>query len=205
MDTVIVPVFDIGGVFIDWNPLYLYRKLFDSEEDAVWFLENVCTPAWNLSLDAGKPFFESKAELTAKYPRFWREIEAYDSRWDEMVKGLFDEMVDVHRGLVEAEIPTFAITNFSAEKWFAKLPDWPFMQAFDGVVVSGIEKLVKPDPRIFALFCDRYGLEPQSCLFFDDNALNVASARAFGMNAIEVKSVEDVRAGLEAFGLPSGK
>ena len=204
MSETLVPVFDLGGVFVDWNPMYLFRKLFATEEDAQWFHDSVCTPDWNLEFDAGDIYAEGVAKLITRFPRYWREIQAYDLRWKETLGGIIEGTVALHDELVAAEIPTFAITNFSWEKWVSCLPDWPFLEKFDGVVVSGLERMVKPDPRIFRLFCERYGLAPESCVFIDDNEANVVSARRFGMNAIAFSTPEALRAELISYGLPLG-
>jgi FMN phosphatase YigB (HAD superfamily) len=201
-DDFLVPVFDLGGVLFDWNPLYLYRKIFESEEDAIWFLKTVCTADWNLGLDAGKDFARSVAELQARFPRYWREIAVFDTRWKEMTAGLFEGTMAIHDELIAAEVPTFSITNFSWEKWVSVLPDFPFLEKFDGVVVSGLEGLVKPDPRIFSLFCDRYSLAPETCVFIDDNPVNVVSARSIGMKAVHFTSPDQLRKELIGFGLP---
>jgi FMN phosphatase YigB (HAD superfamily) len=198
----LIPVFDLGGVFVDWNPMYLFRKLFESEEDALWFHENICTSAWNLEFDAGEIYSEGVAKLITRFPKYWREIQAYDLRWKETFSGVIQGTIDIHDELIAAETPTFAITNFSWEKWVACLPDWPFLEKFDGVIVSGLERLVKPDPRIFRLFCERYGLAPESCVFIDDSEPNVIAARKFGMEAIQFTSPEDLRARLIEYGLP---
>ncbi len=198
----LVPVFDLGGVFVDWNPLYLFRKLFETEEEAVWFAQNICTPDWNLEFDAGDIFAEGVAKLITRHPQYWQQIQAFDTRWQETIGGVFQGTVDIHQELIDAEIPTFAITNFSWEKWVQMLPHWPFLSKFDGVVVSGLEKLVKPDVRIYRLFCERYGLAPEACVFIDDNEANVISARNVGMEAIHFTSPEALRAELIALGLP---
>jgi len=197
-----IPVFDLGGVFVDWNPIYLFRKLFESEEDAFWFHENICTAAWNLEFDAGEIYSEGVAKLITRFPRYWREIQAYDQRWKETFNGVIQGTIDIHDELVAAEVPTFAITNFSWEKWVTCLPDWPFLEKFDGVIVSGLERLVKPDPRIFRLFCERYGLAPESCVFIDDSEINVIAARKFGMEAIQFTTPQDLREKLIGYGLP---
>lgn len=202
MSEPLVPVFDLGGVFVDWNPLHLFRKLFETEEEAVWFHENVCTKDWNLEFDAGDIFSEGVAKLITRFPRYWREIQAYDTRWKETIGGLIDGTIAIHDELVDAEIPTFAITNFSWEKWVSVLPEWTFLEKFDGVVVSGLEKLVKPDPRIYRVFCERYGLAPESCVFIDDSEPNVIAARKFGMQAIHFSTPEALRAELVSYGLP---
>ncbi len=197
-----VPVFDIGNVFVEWDPMLLFRKLFDSEEEAVWFHEAICTPDWNLALDAGDSFADGVAQLTARHPRYWREIQAFDLRWEETVGPLIDGTIRIHDALVAAEVPTFAITNFSREKFMSRLGVWPFLEKFDGIVVSGVEHLMKPDPRIFRLFCDRYGLAPEACVFIDDSEVNIASARRFGMHAIHFTGADALRRDLVALGLP---
>lgn len=202
MSEPLVPVFDLGGVFVDWNPLFLFRKLFETEEEAQWFHDHICTSDWNLEFDAGALYAEGVAELITRFPRYWREIQAYDTRWQETIGDLHQGTIDIHDELIAADQPTFAITNFSWEKWVSMLPHWSFLEKFDGVVVSGLEGLVKPDPRIYQLFCDRYSLAPESCVFIDDNIANIASARHFGMKGVHFTSPEQARAELIELGLP---
>lgn len=198
----LVPVFDLGGVFIDWNPLHLFRKLFETEEEAQWFQDHICTLDWNLGFDAGEIYAEGVARLITRFPRYWREIQAYDQRWVETIGETYQGTVDIHDELIAADLPTFAITNFSWEKWVYMLPHWPFLEKFDGVVVSGLEGLVKPDPRIYQLFCERYSLAPEACVFIDDNIANITSARHFGMKGVHFTSPEQARAELIELGLP---
>ena len=202
MTDTLVPVFDIGRVFVDWDALYLFRKLFATEEEAVWFKENVCTLDWNLEFDAGEIYSLGIAKLITRFPRYWKEIQAFDSRWRETCGEIIKGTVAIHDELIAAEIPTFAITNFSWEKWTMMLPEWAFLEKFDGVIVSGLEKLVKPDPRIFRLFCERYGLAPESCVFIDDSEPNVISARKMGMNTIHFADPAQCRAELISYGFP---
>jgi 2-haloacid dehalogenase len=202
MDDFPIPVFDLGGVFVEWDPMFLFRKLFKTEEDARWFQDNVCTRDWNLAFDAGEIYAEGVAKLITRFPKYWREIQAYDLRWPETFGPLIKGTIDIHNELVKQEIPTFAITNFSWEKWITCLPKWPFLEKFDGVIVSGLERLVKPDPRIYRLFCDRYSLAPESCVFIDDSEVNVLSARKFGMHAIHFTDPKTLRAELIKLGVP---
>lgn len=197
-----IPVFDLGGVFIDWNPMYLFRKLFDTEEEAQWFQDNVCTLDWNLEFDAGEIYSEGVTKLITRHPQYWRQIRAYDERWTETTKGIFEGTVAIHNELIAAGSPTYAITNFSWEKWTAMLGEWEFLEKFDGIVVSGMEKIVKPDPRIYRIFCERFGLEPSDCVFIDDNRANVIGAKSIGMKALHFTSPEQLRADLVAHGLP---
>lgn len=202
MNDTIIPVFDLGGVFVDWNPMYLFRKLFESEEDAVWFHQNICTSDWNLEFDAGEIYSEGVAKLVTRFPKYWREIKAFDERWPETFGPFIQGTIDIHNELIDQDIPTFAITNFSWEKWMTRLGEWPFLEKFDGVIVSGLEGLVKPDPRIYRVFCERYGLAPDSCVFIDDSESNIVAARKFGMHGIHFKDPKTLRAELIALGLP---
>ena len=202
MSEMLVPIFDIGNVFVDWNPMYLFRKLFETEEEALWFHEEICTIDWNLEFDAGDIFSEGVAKLITRHPRYWREIQAYDQRWRETIGGFIDGTIAIHDELVAAEVPTFAMTNFSWEKFVSVLPEWPFLEKFDGVVVSGLERLVKPDIRIYRVLCERYGLGPEYCVFIDDNEVNVAAARKFGMKAVQFTSPEALRAEMIDMGFP---
>jgi 2-haloacid dehalogenase/putative hydrolase of the HAD superfamily len=202
MSEPLVPVFDLGGVFVDWNPMYLFRKLFKTEEEAQWFQDNICTKDWNLEFDAGHIYAEGIAKLVSRHPQYWREIRAYDLRWKETFGDFIKGTIAIHNELIAADLPTFAITNFSWEKWMTCLDEWPFLEKFDGVIISGLEQLVKPDVRIYRLFCDRYGLAPEGCVFIDDNLANVVGARSIGMHGIHFTSPEDLRSELINLGLP---
>jgi 2-haloacid dehalogenase/putative hydrolase of the HAD superfamily len=202
MRETLIPVFDLGGVFVDWDPMFLFRKLFATEAEAQWFKDTICTLAWNLEFDAGDIFAEGVARLITRYPRYWREIQAFDTRWTETLGALNSGTMAIHDELIAAKVPTFAITNFSWEKWVSCLGVWPFLEKFDGAVVSGLEGLVKPDPRIFRLFCERFGHAPERCVFIDDNEANCVSARAVGMTALHFTSAAKLRGELHALGLP---
>lgn len=202
MTSHLIPVFDLGGVFVDWNPIYLFRKLFDSEEQAQWFKDNVCTPDWNLEFDAGEIYAEGVTKLITRHPKYWREISAYDHRWKETIGGIIEGTVAIHDELIAAGSPTYSITNFSREKWVSVLGDWPFLEKFDGVVVSGLERMVKPDPRIYRIFAERFGVALKDCVFIDDNKANVLGAQMVGMQALQFTSPERLRADLVELGLP---
>lgn len=202
MPATLIPVFDLGNVFARWDPMFLFRKLFASEEEARWFLDNVCTLDWNLEFDAGELYAQGVAKLITRHPKYWREIQAFDLRWKETFGEIIAGTVAIHEELMAAGLKTYAITNFSWEKWITCLPDWPFLEKFDGVIVSGLEGLVKPDPRIFRLFCERFGVAPQDCVFIDDSDANVLGARKVGMKAVHFTTPELLRAELIGLGLP---
>lgn len=183
-----ITVFDIGGVLIDWDPRYLYRKIFDDPERMEWFLREVCTPAWNLEQDRGRPFADAIAERIALYPDHADAIRVFDERWAETVSEAIQGTVEILEALRRAKIPNYAITNFSAEKFEVACEAFPFLGKFDGIVVSGAEKLIKPDPKIYRLLLERYGLKAGDCLFIDDVPKNVEGARAVGMQAVQFTS-----------------
>ncbi len=205
MTDTLIPVFDLGGVFVDWNPMYLFRKLFETEEEAQWFHDTICTLDWNMEFDAGDIYAEGVAKLITRNPRYWREIQAYDKRWKETLGDFIQGTIDIHNEFIEQEIPTFAITNFSWEKWVSCLGEWPFLEKFDGVVVSGLEQMVKPDPRLYRLFCERYSLAPEMCVFIDDSETNIVAARKFGMHGIHFQNPAQVRKELIGLGMPLKK
>ncbi len=174
-------VFDFGGVLIDWNQRYLYRKVFASEEEMEWFLANVCTSEWNARQDAGRPFAEGIAEAKAQYPQYSEQIEMFWSRWLEMVGGEIQENTDWLRRLKAEGYGIYGLTNWSAETLPQVMESYDFFSLFDGIVVSGEEHLLKPDPRIYRVLLNRYHLNPAECLFIDDNPQNVTAAKRIGM------------------------
>jgi 2-haloacid dehalogenase len=177
-----IAVFDIGNVLIDWNPRHLYGKIFSDAARMEWFLAEVCTSAWNLEQDRGRSFADAVAERVALYPHLEAEIRAFDERWLETVKGPIAGSVALLDGLRREGVPTYAITNFPAEKFGLACETFPFLGGFDGVIVSGTERVVKPDPAIYRLLLDRFRLAAADCLFIDDMAANVAAARGVGMH-----------------------
>lgn len=182
-------VFDFGGVLIDWNPRYLYYSYFGGdEEQAEWFLKNICTYAWNIQMDGGKPFAEGVAELTAQYPEWAEAIGIYHSRWGEMIGGEVEGTADLVRRLKAAGYGVYGLTNWSMETYPMIRDRYEVFSLFDGIVVSGEEYLLKPDKAIYNCLLERYGLQPEESIFLDDNADNVAGAEAVGMKALRFES-----------------
>ncbi|MGE5442658.1 MAG: HAD family hydrolase [Bacteroidota bacterium] len=188
-------IFDVGGVLIDWNPRHLYRKLFagDGDDAMEWFLAEVCTPEWNLQQDAGRPFAEAVAELTRRFPEHAELIAAYDTRWEEMVRGAHDETIEIVRELKTQGTPLYCLTNFSAEKFPSMRRRFDVFDLFDGIVVSAEIGMVKPDPAAYRYLVERFGLEASSCLFVDDVEANVEAAASIGMQAVRYLSSRQLR------------
>ena len=197
-----VVVFDLGGVLIEWNPRHLYRKLFGGDEAAMeWFLANVCTVEWNERQDAGRSFADAVAELRPHHPDKVELIEAFGRRFGEMIPGAVEGAVDVLADLKRAGVPRYALTNWSAETFAPQRHRFEFLSWFDGIVVSGEEGVIKPDPMIFRILLDRYRIAPEEAVFIDDNPGNAAAAASLGIHGIHFRSPELLRRELEALGL----
>lgn len=195
-------VFDIGGVLLDWDPRYLYRKLLPDEAAVERFLAEVCTAGWNAEQDLGRPWAEAVASLCTRFPDQTALITAYRERWAEMLAGAIDGTVAVLRELREAGVSLYALTNFSADTFAQARARFDFLDWFQGIVVSGQERLVKPDPRIYRLLLDRYRLTAETTVYLDDVPANVAAARALGMTGIRFTDPDQLRADLVALGFP---
>jgi 2-haloacid dehalogenase len=197
-------VFDLGGVLIDWDPRYLYRKLLASEGEVEEFLATVCTPEWNAEQDRGRPFAEGVAGLVERYPVHAAAIAAYHERWPEMLGGDIPGTVEVLAELRAAGVPLYALTNWSAETFVIARERFEFLEWFDGVLVSGEERMIKPDPAIFELLLDRFGLDPGAAFYVDDSPANVAAAAALGFDAVRFHDPGRLRRDLAERGLLTG-
>ena len=197
-----VAIFDLGGVLLDWSPRHLYRKLFNGDEAAMeQFLATVCTTEWNERQDAGRTFAEGVEELLPQHADKLELIEAFGKRFAEMIPGAIEGSVSVLAELKQAGVPIYAITNWSAETFPPQRERFEFLSWFRGIVVSGMEGVIKPDPRIFRLLCERYAVVPESAVFVDDVAKNAVAASALGIHGIHFRSPEQLRSELAAVGL----
>lgn len=178
-------VFDFGGVLMDWNPVYLYRDIFVKKEELDFFLKNVCNDEWNQQQDAGRPFQEAIDELIPHFPEYKHHIEWYFTHWIKMIAGEIKENTAVLKGL-KGHYRLFGLTNWSAETFPLVYNQYSFFQDFEGIVVSGKEKLIKPDARIYQLLLSRYDLKAEQCLFIDDNKKNIDKARELGFQVIHL-------------------
>ncbi len=176
-------VFDFGGVLIDWNPVYLYNEVFETEEEMNYFLEHVCRYDWNLLQDAGRSLDEGTRLLQEKFPEYAEEIAMYYGRWEEMLGSSYEENRKLIRPLKE-KYKVYGLTNWSAETLPLAIKKFDFFQDMDGIVVSGEEKIVKPDRRLYEILLARYSLRAGESLFIDDNAANIETARELGFQVI---------------------
>jgi len=191
IDTII---FDLGAVLIDWNPRHLYRKIFKTEEEITWFLENICTHEWNEKQDAGRSFEEATEELLQKFPEHEFAIRAWYDRWQETMNGPIQGTVDILKEIRDSKkFRLYALTNWSEQTFPWAMEQFEFLHWFEGIVVSGHEKTRKPFPDFFQILFDRYNVNPANALFIDDSLRNIEGAKAVGLPGIHYQSPEQLK------------
>ena len=178
IDTVI---FDIGNVLYRWDLRCLFAKLIDDAEELDWFLAHVVTPEWHFQHDAGRPFADIVAERSREFPQYAEHILAYSRRFPETIPGPVEGMLELVQTLAERNVPLFAISNFGAESWAQFRPSAPIFDLFSDIVLSGEEKLMKPEPAIFELALNRFSCRADQCLFIDDRLDNIEAAQTVGL------------------------
>lgn len=196
-------IFDLGGVLVDWNPEYLYAKIFKNDaKKMTWFLNTVCTPAWNMEQDAGRTFEEGIEILTTAYPEYEPEIRSFFERWEEMIKSENKGTVLILNLLSELnKVKLYALTNWSSETFPIAQRRFDFLKRFEGIVVSGEEKTRKPFSKIYEITLDRYGLRAENCLFIDDSFENIEAAKLLGFNTVHFTNALQLNMDLKEFGL----
>ena len=198
-------VFDVGRVLYEWDLRHLFRKLIADEAELERFCATVVTPEWHFQHDAGRPIAEMVVERCAEFPGHRELIEAYAARFNETIPGPVAGSHELLARLDDAGVPLYAITNFGADTWAAFHPTAPVFERFRDIVVSGREKLAKPDPAIYALAAERFGRSPATMLFVDDVLANVEAARRCGWHAHHFRDAAGLETELVARGLLSAQ
>ena len=196
-------VFDLGGVLVDWDPKYLYNKVFNYDEKRInSFLSEVCTPDWNVEQDAGRSLAEATQILIDRFPEQEDHIRLFYDRWEEMIRGAVQGTVTLLEELKRRDAHNlYALTNWSAETFPIALERFDFLGHFKGIVVSGEEKTRKPFPRIYEILVDSYNLEPGTSVFIDDSLPTVETAKDLGMSGIHFRHPEQLSSDLRALGI----
>jgi 2-haloacid dehalogenase len=195
-------IFDLGGVLIDWNPKYLYRKILKDEEKVNWFLENICTSEWNDQQDAGRSFEDATSELIKKHPEWEEAISAWYGRWKETIQGPIHGTVEILKSIKASQkYRLYALTNWSAETFPWAKDNFDFLHWFEGIVVSGEEKTRKPFPEFYQILFDRYNVDVSKAIFIDDNYKNVEGAEKIGLKTIHFNSPAQLHTELTNFGV----
>ena len=178
-------IFDFGGVLVDWNPRYVYTDIFEEVSEMEYFLANICTNEWNTQQDAGRSLAEGTAILQRQFPEYETLIGYYYGRWEAMLKGAIAENVALLTPLSE-KYRLFGLTNWSAETFPVALDRFSFFRKFEGIVVSGEEKMIKPDKALFHVILRRYQLKAEESVFIDDTRKNIDAAHAMGFHTVHL-------------------
>jgi 2-haloacid dehalogenase len=180
-------IFDFGGVLVDWNPRHFYKDHFKDEKEMEYFLKNICNDEWNLEQDKGRTLIEGTVLLQNKYPEHYSMIQLYYDKWEIMLKSDIPETVSLLYRL-KTKYKIYGLTNWSAETISFAYDRFSFFKEFDGIVVSGQEKMIKPNNQIYQLLLDRYNLKAENTIFIDDNINNIKAAEEVGMYGIHFKN-----------------
>ncbi|MCQ9636338.1 HAD family phosphatase [Chryseobacterium sp. WG14] len=180
-------IFDFGGVLMDWNPRYFFKDYFNDDEKMEYFLENIAQDEWNIEQDRGRSLSEGTEIQVKKFPEWEKEIRAFYDNWTVMLKSDIPQNVEILRKLKNTDYQLFGLTNWSEETFPYALENYDFFQIFEGkIVVSGTEKLIKPDPKIWYVLLERYNIQAAESVFIDDNAKNIEMAKDLGFITIHV-------------------
>lgn len=195
-------IFDLGGVLIDWDPRYVYREIFDDEKEMEYFVTEICGKDWNMAQDGGRTIEEGNKALIQQYPQYEKEITTFYERWPEMLGGPIEETVDILKELHAKDgIRIVALTNWSAETFPIARGMYKFLDLFEGILVSGEERLVKPDPAIYELVLSRYNIDRKGAVFIDDNKMNAEAADDVGIEGWHFTTSKDLREKLQSRGV----
>ena len=195
-------IFDFGGVVMDWNPRYYFKNHFNDDDKMEFFLKNIATDEWNIEQDRGRSLAEGTKIQIAQFPDWEKDIRAYYDNWTTMLKGDIPENVAVLRKLENSNYELFGLTNWSAETFPFALKNYDFFAIFkDKIVVSVIEKLIKPDPKIWNLLLDRYQIKAEESVFIDDNFKNIEVAKSLGFVGVHIQENTNLEKELRNLGL----
>jgi 2-haloacid dehalogenase len=190
-------IFDFGGVLVDWNPRYVFVPWFGDAAKAERFLSEICPYDWNAQVDSGRTTAEVTEERVSLFPEWETEIRMYYGRWIEMLHGEIPGMEALVREYKGRGYRIWGLTNWSRELFPLVRNRYPVFDLMDGIVVSGVERVIKPHPELYRILLDRYGLKAEECVFIDDNAANVAGAEAVGIRGILFEGEKLLREKLE--------
>ncbi|MDC6448378.1 HAD-IA family hydrolase, partial [Alphaproteobacteria bacterium] len=175
-----------GGVFFDWDPNYFYSNIFDTDDERKFFLSEVCNEAWNIKQDAGRTIIEAESELITQFPKYEQEIKMYYKNHRKMIRGTFELSIKALENLKKLNYECYVLSNWSAETFVGMVDDYPFLHKFDGLLISGEDKLMKPDSAIYELAIERFNLVPEETVFIDDKLENINAAKELNLSIIHL-------------------
>ena len=195
-------IFDLGGVLVDWNPEYVYLNEFNGDRKKMqWFFENICTSSWNEEQDGGYLMADATEERINLFPKYKKLIKMFYGRWEEMLKGEIKGTVEILHKLKRKKYKLIALTNWSSETFPVAVKKFKFLKLFDGIVVSGKAKMLKPFPEIYNYTLKKHGLIANKSIFIDDRISNVDGAIKCGIHGIQFVSPKNLIIALKKYGI----
>ena len=192
-------LFDLGGVFFDWDPKFFFTKIISDKEEMDFFLTKVCNDEWNLAQDSGRSIEDGEKDIIRKFPQYENLIKLYYPNHRKMIKGTFQSSIDILIKLKQDNYECFVLSNWSSETFIDIPKEFKFMENFDGLLISGEDKLVKPDPKIYLLAIDRFNLDPQNTVFIDDKLVNIEAAKKLGFKTIHLTNPNTIEVEINKF------
>ena len=192
-------LFDLGGVFFDWDPKHFFNNTFSSQEELDYFLTNVCNDEWNVQQDGGRTIKEAEEEIIPKYPQYEQQIKMYYANHRKMIKGVFFNSIEILDELKKNNYFCYVLSNWSAETFIGMTEDYPFLKQFDGLLISGQDNLIKPDPAIYKLAIQRFGLVPEKTVFIDDKLENIEIAENLNFKTVHLTDPNKIKVELEKY------
>ena len=192
-------LFDLGGVFFELNPRYFFKDIFSNIDELDFFLSEICNDDWNIKQDAGRTIKEAEEEIIPKFPQYEKQIKMYYANHHKMIKGVFFDSIEILNKLKKNNYFCYVLSNWSAETFIGMTEDYPFLKQFDGLLISGQDNLIKPDPAIYKLAIQRFDLDPQKTVFIDDKLENIETARKLNFNTIHLTNPETIKVNINKF------
>ena len=186
-------LFDLGNVFFDWDPRHYYKDVFSNTNEMEYFLSEICNDKWNIQQDAGRSIEEAEKELIPLFPEYQDKIKLYYKNHSKMIKGVFETSIELLEELKKQNYLCYVLSNWSAETFLDTKEKFSFLDFFDGLIISGEEKLIKPDPIIFHLACKRFDLIPKYTVFIDDRIENIDAASRLDFQTIHLTNPNDIK------------
>tara|TARA_B100001029_G_scaffold108828_1_gene89838 strand:- start:63 stop:653 length:591 start_codon:yes stop_codon:yes gene_type:complete len=192
-------LFDLGGIFFDWDPNHFYKKIFKNDDEREYFIKNICNDEWNIKQDAGRLIKDAEKELIVKFPDYKNQIKLYYKNHRKMFRGIFNNSIDVLKFLKEKKYECYVLSNWSWETFQNMENDYPFLKLFDGLIISGKEKIVKPNKEIYLLAIKRFNLKAKETVFIDDRIENIIAAKKLGFKTIHLINPELIENEIKKF------
>ena len=187
-------LFDLGGVFFDWDPKNFFKDKFDNQSEMNFFLDNICNNDWNLQQDKGRLIIDAENDLISKFPNYEEKIKMYYPNHRKMIKGIFHESIELLYELKKKNYSCYILSNWSSETFEGMTDEYNFLKDFDGMIISGDIKLVKPDKKIFELAIDKFNLTPNETIFIDDRIENINSAQNLNFKTVHLTDPKRIKA-----------